>query len=92
VYNSDQPVIVKFISDDKLITSDRIKGNTFHKGFIKKYDVRHVTSESFQIEISDVIMSVTFRLTKADNGQNFVSAIEKITYNTLVASSGLNNE
>jgi hypothetical protein len=88
VYDTDQPVEVKFLTKEEVLTSDKIKGATFQNGFSKKYDVRNITSRNFWIEVSSPNLTVTYKITESKDRKSFVPFLEKTTYNnSLVASN-----
>jgi hypothetical protein len=88
VHDTDRSVDVKFYSNEGLIASDRIKGGTFKKGFLKRYDVSRINSEKFRIEISDESRSLWYTVIGADDDKTFTCVYERSTYpQPVVASS-----
>src|SRR3982751_2900646 len=49
---TNQSVQVKSYDDNGTLGSDKIKGGQFLKGFSKKYDVSHLKSGSFWVQVS----------------------------------------
>jgi hypothetical protein len=87
-YNTDQSVSVKFFNEDGVLLSDRVKANTFQKGFSKKYDVRKIGSGNFFVEVSSARMSVTYKMIESQDGKNLIPVLEKASYmHPTVASS-----
>ncbi len=87
VSDTDQPVEVKFLTKEEVLTSDKIKGTAFQNGFSKKYDVRNITSRNFWIEVSSPSLTVTYKMTESKDRKSYVPILEKTTYNTLVAAN-----
>ncbi len=79
-YNSGQPVNVKFFDDDAVLFSDKIKANAFRNGFSRKYDVRNIASKTFYVEVSSETLSVTYQLTKSEDGNDLTSLLENVWY------------
>ncbi len=86
-YDTDQAVEVKFLTEEGVLTSDKIKANAFQNGFSKKYDVRNITSRNFWIEVSSPSLVVTYKMTESKDRKSYVPILEKTTYNTLVAAN-----
>jgi hypothetical protein len=86
-YDTDQAVEVKFLTEDVVLTRDKIKANTFQNGFSKKYDVRNIKSGNFWIEVSSPSLTVTYKMTESKDRKSHVPVLEKTTYNTLVAAN-----
>ena len=79
-YNSGQPVNVKFFDDDAVLFSDKIKANAFLTGFSRKYDVRNIASKTFYVEVSSESLSVTYQLTKSEDGNDLIPVLENVYY------------
>jgi len=86
-YDTDQPVEVKFLTEDGTLTRDKIKASAFQNGFSKKYDVRNITSKFFWIEVSSSNLIVTYKMTESKDRKSYEPTLEKTTYNTLVAAN-----
>lgn len=79
-YDAQDNVDVKFIGENGLLKSDRIKAGSFSKGFSKKYDVRRIKDKSFWVEVSSAELTVRYKLIEGKDG-NFIPYLEKTTYN-----------
>lgn len=79
--STEKAVDVKFISENGLIKSDRIKAGSFQKGFTKKYDVSGIKANAFWVEVSSNEMTVRYKLIESKDRQSFVPYLEKTTYN-----------
>jgi len=79
-YNSGQSVNVKFFDDDAVLFSDKIKANAFRNGFSRKYDVRNIASKTFYVEVSSETLSVTYQLTKSEDGNDLIPVLENVYY------------
>ena len=79
-YNSGQPVNVKFFDDDAVLFSDKIKANAFRNGFSRKYDVRNIAAKTFYVEVSSESLSVTYQLTKSEDGNDLIPVLENVYY------------
>ncbi len=77
-YNSEKPVTVSFY-DDALISSDRVKGVSSPHGFLKKYDIKNITSSVFWIEIKSIDLEVTYKMEKSKSGK-FIPTLERTIY------------
>lgn len=86
-YDTDEAVEVKFLTEDGVLTRDKIKGSAFQNGFSKKYNVRNISSRSFWIEVSSPNLTVTYKMTESKDRRSYVPILEKTTYNTLVAAN-----
>ena len=80
-YDTDQSVEVRFLDDDGLITSDKIKAAKTAHGFSKKYNVRNIKSGTFWIEVKAANVSVIYKVTGSSDGKAYTSALEKATFN-----------
>ena len=80
VHDTDRSVDIKFYNDEGLISSDRIKGGTFKRGFLKRYDVSRINSERFRIEISDESRSLWYTVVGADDNKTYTCVYERTTY------------
>lgn len=86
-YDTDQAVEVKFLSEDGVLTRDKIKASAFQNGFSKKYDVRNIKSANFWIEVSSPSLTVTYKMTESADQKSLEAFLEKTVYNnSLVAS------
>jgi hypothetical protein len=79
-YHSGQPVHVKFYDEDAVLFSDKIKANAFKNGFSRKYDVSHIASKTFYVEVSSETLSVTYKLTKSEDGNALRPLLENVSY------------
>jgi hypothetical protein len=86
-YDTDQAVEVKFLTEEGVLTRDKIKADAFQNGFSKKYDVRNIKSKNFWIEVSSPSLMVTYKMTESNDRKSYVPILEKTTYNTLVAAN-----
>ncbi|MBL7852423.1 MAG: hypothetical protein JNN04_16075 [Cyclobacteriaceae bacterium] len=75
-----QTVTVKFIDENGLLKTDRIKPGSFNQGFLKKYDVSRIKSGKFWIEVSADDLIVRYRLVQDQNGR-YVPYLEQTIYN-----------
>lgn len=80
-YDSDNAVEVKFLSENGLIKSDKIKAGSFQKGFSKKYDVSGIKSKSFWVEVISSEITVRYKMIESKDRKSFVPYLEKTTYN-----------
>jgi hypothetical protein len=72
-------VKVKFINENGVVGSDKIKGE-YPNGLSKKYDVRHIDDREFWIEVSSPGVSLTYHITPSKGGL-LTASLEKTTYN-----------
>ena len=79
-YNSGQPVLVKFFDEDAVLFSDKIKATAFEKGFSRKYNVSHIAPKTFFVEVSSETLTVTYRLTKSEDGEVLTPFLENVSY------------
>ena len=79
-YNSGQPVLVKFSDENTVLFSDRIKADSFKKGFARKYDVRQIAAKTFYIEVSSETVSATYRLTRSEDSDVLTPFLENVSY------------
>jgi len=79
-YNSGQPVLVKFSDENTVLFSDKIKADSFKKGFSRKYDVRNIAAKTFYVEVSSESLSVTYQLTKSEDGNDLIPVLENVYY------------
>jgi len=86
-HDAQSNVDVKFLGENGLLEWDRIKADSFSKGFSKKYNVRNIREKSFSIEISAADLTVRYKMIKSQDGSAYVPHLESTTYNhPLVAS------
>ncbi len=86
-HDAQSNVDVKFLGENGLLVWDRIKSESFSKGFTKKYNVRNIREKSFAIEISSAEMTVRYKMIKSKDGSAYVPYLESTTLNhPLVAS------
>lgn len=87
-YETAQPVEVKFYNDEGVLTSDKIKGESYPHGFSKKYDISHLTSKNLWVEVTSAYVSVTYKLIESKDHKTFEPLLEKTVYtHPLVASN-----
>ena len=79
-YNSGQPVLVKFSDENTVLFSDKIKANSFEKGFSKKYDVRQISAKTFYVEVSSETITATYRLTRSEDSDVLTPFLENVSY------------
>ncbi len=84
--SSDSPITVKFTAKNGETFYDQIKGN-YSRGVIKKYDVRHINSDDFKVEISSAAIGATYRIMPSKDRRKFVSSLETTSYNHAVVAS-----
>jgi len=77
---AENAVDVKFIGENGLLQSDRIKAGSFQKGFIKKYDVSRIKEKTFWVEVSSGDLKVRYKLVAKDE-KTMVLYLEQTTYN-----------
>lgn len=78
-YDIDNAVEVNFFSEEAILSSDKVRKDTYPHGFLKKYDVRQLKSGSFWVEVSSPTVSVTYKLTKS-NDNTITSSLEKTIF------------
>ncbi len=79
-YDTNEAVEVKFINADGILKTDKINGNAFSGGFLKKYNVEKMQGSAFWVEVESPELSVTYKMTIAKNGK-WSAQLEKTTYN-----------
>ena len=79
-YDLGQPVLVKFFDEEAVLFSDKIKADAFKNGFSRKYDVRQIASKTFYVEVSSETISVTYRLTRSEDGNVLTPILENASY------------
>jgi hypothetical protein len=79
--DSDKAVEVKFLSENGLITSDKIKAGSFKNGFSKKYDISRIKAKSFWVEVSSADLTVRYKMIESKERKAFIPYLEKTTYN-----------
>jgi hypothetical protein len=80
IYAHNSPSVeVKFYDAQGLMLTDRIKGSAAQGGFMKRYDIRNLKSNSYWVEITSPELSVTY---KVDNQgkESSVPVLESTTY------------
>ena len=77
--DAQHAVEVKFIGENGLLQSDRIKAGTFQNGFIKKYDVSRIKEKNFWVEVSSNNLKVRYKVVAKDQ-KTFVPYLEQTTY------------
>jgi len=78
-------VEVKFYNDKGLYTIDNVARSSFDKGFLKKYDVRHVRpGESFWIEVNGATVTANYKMTPDQNG--YVASLERMQVGPVVTA------
>lgn len=85
-YDSEKTVDVRFLDGNGTIVSDKIQGKSFEKGFIKKYKVELSKRNDFWVEVTNTELSVTYRMSKGEDGK-WAAQLEKATYNYPVVAS-----
>ena len=79
--DASQGVEVNFYNEDGYLGSDKIGRNHYSKGFLKKYDVRHLKSQIFWMEISSAQINATYKLNAYQkDGRSMVPILEKVTF------------
>jgi hypothetical protein len=82
----EKMVNVTFLNEDGEILTDRIAG-PFPKGVMKRYDVSHIESTNFVVQIASKEVTVTYRVKASKDKKRYTPMLEKIEYhNQLVAS------
>lgn len=82
---AESSVEVKFLDSDGLIKRERIKAQSFEKGFAKTYKVERLSDDDFWVEIKSQDMTVTYKMTSTQKGI-WSAELEKSTYHPVVAS------
>ncbi|HYF67288.1 MAG TPA: hypothetical protein VD884_04090 [Ohtaekwangia sp.] len=101
ILRTDQPGIIRLVYAKKIndhvaitfrtkrgnVSSDRIKGNNYPKGFSKRYDVREISSHEFWIEITSPEMTTIYHIIPSDKGEKFTAHLEKTIYNHVLIAT-----
>lgn len=80
-YDARGTVEVRFIGENGLLKSDRIKAGSFEKGFLKKYDVRRIKDKNFWVEVRSANLVVRYKMVGSEDGKSFMPQLEQTTYN-----------
>jgi hypothetical protein len=83
----NEPVTVKFFDRDRILATDVISGVNYEKGLMKRYNVKHINSKDFWVEVSSSKVTVTHRVVPSKDKKSFASYLEKTTYNYPVVAS-----
>ena len=86
-HEAQSNVDVKFLGESGLIQWDRIKADSFSKGFSKKYNVRNIREKSFSIEVSSADQTVRYKMIKSKDRNAFLPYLESVTYNHPMVAS-----
>lgn len=85
-YFTGESIHITFSDANGFISSDRIRGEEFERGFIKKYKLQRSHASPVWIEVSNSKLAATFKLTEVKSGK-WLAALEKTIYtNRMVAS------
>ena len=79
IHDSQNPVVVKFIDENGVLKTDRIKAGTFNRGFLKKYDVSRIRARHFWVEVSSGDLTVRYKLVNDQKGR-LVPCLEQTTH------------
>lgn len=79
VQESEGAVTVKFLGENGILKTDRIKAGTFSKGFSKKYDVSRINERTFWVEVSSADLTVRYKMVGSKDG-SFIPYLESTTY------------
>jgi len=85
-YPHAKSVEVRFYNRDGIVVTDRINANEGEKGFIKKYDLRQLSTGVYWVEVSSPELSVTYKLV-GNKGIKWNTELEKSTVNHLLVAS-----
>jgi hypothetical protein len=85
-YPYSQSVEVKFYNQDGMLATDRINAKEEQKGFIKRYDLRQLSTGVYRVEVSTSQLSVTYKLV-GKKGTKWSAELEKSSVNYLTAAS-----
>jgi hypothetical protein len=83
---SQDMVLVRFINNDGLLITDRIRAEKFSHGFHKSYDVSRIQADRFWIEVSAGNRTVRYKLELNDKGKLVPSLEQRDHGRTLVAA------
>lgn len=83
-YESKAPVTIDFIDNNGVLTSDRVEGIKYEKGFMKKYRIQRDSKELFWVHVRSEAVSASFKITTNSKGQ-YISNLETVTYNHPIA-------
>lgn len=101
ILRTDQPGIIRLVYAKKInnhvavtfrtvsgnVSSDRIKGNNYPKGFSKRYDIREINSREFWIEITSPDTTTIYHIIPSNDGEKFTAHLEKIIYNHVLVAT-----
>jgi len=80
-------VIVKFYEDGQLVGTDKIKGKSFQKGFVKRYDVDHISGTNFKVEVEAENMTVVYQILESRGTLSYDPQLLQTTYNYPLTAS-----
>jgi hypothetical protein len=78
----NEPVIVTFYRGAEVLGSDKIKGNRYSRGFLKKYDISKIKAKEFTIEVASAHQSATYKIIPSKSTKTFVAQLEQLATNT----------
>jgi hypothetical protein len=81
---TNEPLTVKFFSDNDVLASDRIKGGPFPNGVSKRYNVRNIQNKDYWVEVGSSRMTVTYHIIPSTDKRTFTPYLEKTIYNNQV--------
>jgi hypothetical protein len=79
-YASEKPVLVSFLDKTGVIGIDRIKGESFEKGFKKHYKIDRQKNDQLWLQVNSRELSATYKLTSTTDGR-WDAQLESVTYN-----------
>jgi hypothetical protein len=84
---SESPVEIKFYTNDGEIGSDQVTRDRYEKGFLKWYDISHITTSDFRVEVSTENARVMYRIARSKDKKTFEPILEKVSYNEVITAS-----
>lgn len=82
-----EPLLVRFVTDEGVVSTDKIRGVPYPKGWSKRYDVRKLMGKAFRVEISSPRMAVTYRISPSTNSIGYTAFLEKTEYNQVMVKA-----
>jgi hypothetical protein len=82
-----EPITVKFFNREGILTTDKIEGEHYANGLMKRYNVKNISTNDYWVEVSSEKMTVTYHVVPSKDKQSFASYLEKATYNYPVVAS-----
>lgn len=80
-------VEVRFMTNDGIVGSDKIKAGRYPKGFLKKYDISNISKHDFWIEVSSPTTIVRYRMVPSRDLATVVPYLENIQYSPALVTT-----